>query len=124
MAGAVESAAEKLYRIGEVSRLTGTREFVLRYWETEFPMLKPLKAAGGHRRYRPQDVDMVLEIRRLLYEEGFTIAGARKHLRENGSRPERGGADASRARGPERGTTNLRALRDELRAILTLLEGQ
>src|SRR4029077_11136415 len=70
------------YRIGEVSRLTDLKPFVLRYWETEFPMLEPVKSASGHRLYRQQDVDMVLRIKRLLYDEGFTIAGARRHLRE------------------------------------------
>jgi DNA-binding transcriptional MerR regulator len=73
---------ERLYRIGEVSRLSDLKPFVLRYWETEFPMLEPVKSPSGHRMYRQQDVDMVFKIRRLLYDEGFTIAGARRHLRE------------------------------------------
>ena len=55
---------------------------MLRYWETEFPMLEPVKSPSGHRMYRQQDVDMVFKIKRLLYDEGFTIAGARRHLRE------------------------------------------
>jgi DNA-binding transcriptional MerR regulator len=71
------------FRIGEVSRLTATKAFVLRYWETEFPMLEPVKSPKGHRLYRREDVKTVLEIRRLLYDEGFTIAGARRHLREH-----------------------------------------
>lgn len=74
---------ERLYRIGEVSRLSDLKPFVLRYWETEFPMLEPVKSPSGHRMYRQQDVDMVFKIKRLLYDEGFTIAGARRHLREN-----------------------------------------
>ena len=73
---------EKLYRIGDVSRLTELKPFVLRYWETEFPMLEPVKSPSGHRMYRQEDVDMVFKIKRLLYDEGFTIAGARRHLRE------------------------------------------
>ena len=73
---------EKLYRIGDVSRLTELKPFVLRYWETEFPMLEPVKSLSGHRLYRQEDVDMVFKIKRLLYDEGFTIAGARRHLRE------------------------------------------
>ena len=73
-----------LFRIGEVSRLTGTKPFVLRYWETEFPMLQPVKSPKGHRLYRKQDVDTVLLIKRLLYDDGFTIAGARRHLHETG----------------------------------------
>src|SRR5271157_6192055 len=72
----------RCYRIGEVSRLTALKPFVLRYWETEFPMLEPVKSANGHRLYRQEDVEMVLRIKRLLYDEGFTIAGARRHLRE------------------------------------------
>ena len=72
---------DKLYfRIGEVSRLTHTKAYVLRYWETEFPSLHPGKSSTGHRLYRRRDVEMVLEIRRLLYGEGFTIEGARKLL--------------------------------------------
>ena len=73
---------ERLYRIGEASRLTDTKPFVLRFWETEFPMLQPVKAPKGHRLYRQQDIDLIRTIKRLLYEEGFTIAGARRHLAE------------------------------------------
>ena len=76
------SAEKNLYRIGEVSRITDTKPFVLRYWETEFPMLQPVKSPKGHRLYRRKDVDTVLLIKRLLYDEGFTIAGARRHLRD------------------------------------------
>ena len=72
---------DKLYfRIGEVSKLTQTKPYVLRFWETEFPTLKPAKSKSGHRLYRRQDVEAVLEIKRLLYGKGFTISGARKHL--------------------------------------------
>ena len=75
------SIPDKLYfRIGEVSDLAQTKPYVLRYWETEFPTLRPTKSASGHRLYRRQDVEMVFEIKRLLYEEGFTIEGARKCL--------------------------------------------
>jgi len=83
--GHIESGIGKsFYRIGEVSRLTDTKPFVLRYWESEFPMLQPVKSPKGHRLYRREDVDTVLRIKRLLYDEGFTIAGARRHLREAG----------------------------------------
>ena|SRR5579862_5518263 len=86
--GHIESGISKsFYRIGEVSRLTDTKPFVLRYWETEFPMLQPVKSPKGHRLYRREDVDTVLRIKRLLYDEGFTIAGARRHLREEGDTP-------------------------------------
>src|SRR5580704_16325568 len=74
---------KSLLRIGEVSRLTSTKPFVLRYWETEFPMLQPVKSPKGHRLYRREDIDTVFTIKRLLYNEGFTIAGARRHLRDH-----------------------------------------
>src|ERR1700676_2144474 len=77
---------KSLFRIGEVSRITATKAFVLRYWESEFPTLQPVKSPSGHRLYRREDIETVFEIKRLLYDEGFTIAGARKHLSEqNGS---------------------------------------
>src|SRR6202049_5317149 len=82
---ATQPTIEKdFYRIGEVSRLSELKPFVLRSWETEFPMLEPVKSPSGHRMYRQEDVDMVFKIKRLLYDEGFTIAGARRHLQEMG----------------------------------------
>src|SRR5437773_12024246 len=75
---------EKLYfRIGEVARLCRLPAYVLRFWETEFPQLKPVKSNTGQRMYRRKDVDAVLRIKKLLYEEGFTIAGARQQLRSD-----------------------------------------
>ncbi len=68
------------YRIGEVSRLTGLEPYVLRYWETEFPQIKPGKSSSGQRLYKRKDLDNVLQIKQLLYEEGYTISGARKKL--------------------------------------------
>jgi DNA-binding transcriptional MerR regulator len=74
---------EKIYfRIGEVSELAKLPTYVLRFWETEFPQLKPTKSNTGQRMYRRKDVEYVMQIRRLLYEDGFTIAGAREKLRE------------------------------------------
>ncbi|HLJ88160.1 MAG TPA: MerR family transcriptional regulator [Candidatus Angelobacter sp.] len=73
---------DKIYfRIGEVSRICSLPAYVLRFWETEFPQLKPIKSSTGQRMYRRPDVDYVLRIKKLLYTEGFTIAGARQHLR-------------------------------------------
>ena len=115
-------------RMGEVSRLTALKPFVLRYWESEFPMLQPAKSPSGHRMYSQEDVDLVLKIKRLLYDEGFTIAGARRHLRDsaNGGTevPEGGVAGAGSLDAP---TTQLSRkmlldLRDGLRSFLTLLE--
>ena len=74
---------EKIYfRIGEVSELAKLPSYVLRFWETEFPQLKPSKSSTGQRMYRRRDVEYVMQIRKLLYEDGFTIAGAREKLRE------------------------------------------
>src|SRR5579872_5194545 len=74
---------DKLYfRIGEVSRLAGIKPYVLRFWETEFSALGPKKSGKGHRLYRRKDVELVLEIKRLLYDKRFTIEGARKYLDE------------------------------------------
>lgn len=125
---------KSLFRIGEVSRLTDTKPFVLRYWETEFPMLQPVKSPKGHRLYRREDVQTVLHIKRLLYDEGFTIAGARRHLRgADGVVPELPDLPADEAvitAAPPHPAEPVSAisrqalmdLRDELRAFLTLLE--
>lgn len=113
------------YSIGEVSRMTGIKAFVLRYWETEFPMLEPEKGSNGRRSYRQEDVDLILKIKRLLYDEGFTIAGARRHLREGGAAGE---ADGGATIPPGYGAPQLLNrkmlldMRDSLRAFLTLLE--
>jgi DNA-binding transcriptional MerR regulator len=124
-------ADKNLFRIGEVSRLTDTKPFVLRYWETEFPTLQPVKSPKGHRLYRREDVDTVLLIKRLLYDEGFTIAGARRHLRDLSEGSVELTADSSepkRAPAPDTDTAPnisrkvLQDLRDSLRTFLTLLE--
>ncbi len=72
------------YRIGEVSKLTGIKPYVLRYWESEFRWMAPQKSRSKQRLYRKKDIEMVLLIKRLLYEERYTIAGARQRLREMG----------------------------------------
>jgi DNA-binding transcriptional MerR regulator len=117
------------YRIGEVSRIVELKPFVLRYWESEFPMLEPVKSPSGHRLYRQEDVDLVLKIKRLLYDEGFTIAGARRHLRDsqNGGSTEPASGERIAANGRETQATQLNRkmlldLRDALRSFLTLLE--
>jgi DNA-binding transcriptional MerR regulator len=70
------------YRIGEVSRITGIKPHVLRYWESEFKVIKPHKGGSLQRLYRRKDLDLILKIRRLLYEEGFTISGAKKKIKD------------------------------------------
>jgi DNA-binding transcriptional MerR regulator len=75
------------YRIGEVSELVGVEPHVLRYWETEFRSIRPQKSRKGQRIYSRRDVDRLLKVKDLLYTHGFTIAGARRRLREAGSEP-------------------------------------
>src|ERR687898_769310 len=80
MAAPAEIPDKLYFRIGEVSRLAGVKQYVLRYWETEFPGLTPKKSGSNHRLYRRKDVELVLEIKRLLYDKRYTIEGARNHL--------------------------------------------
>jgi DNA-binding transcriptional MerR regulator len=87
--GAVERGADtqgkRYYRIGEVSRITDVKPYVLRYWESEFRWMAPQKSRSKQRLYRRKDIDMILLIKKMLYEQRFTIAGARKKLRELGA---------------------------------------
>jgi DNA-binding transcriptional MerR regulator len=76
------------YSISEVSEMTGVKAHVLRYWETEFPSLRPKKNRAGNRNYRPKDIKAILVIRDLLYKEKFTISGARKKLQEHYGNPD------------------------------------
>jgi DNA-binding transcriptional MerR regulator len=76
-------SSERLYyRIGEVSRITGLKPHVLRYWESEFKIIKPHKGGSLQRLYRRKDLDLIFKIKKLLYEDGFTIAGAKKKIRD------------------------------------------
>jgi DNA-binding transcriptional MerR regulator len=70
------------FRIGEVGRITGVKPYVLRYWESEFKLLKPIKNKAGQRIYRRREIETILSIKNLLYKKKFTIAGAKKHLAE------------------------------------------
>ncbi len=85
----VEVPDRLYFRIGEVSEITGVPPYVLRYWESEFPALQPRKSGGGQRLYRRRDVVFVLEIKRLLYQERYTVAGARRRLTEREERARR-----------------------------------
>src|SRR5947207_2589624 len=79
---------DKLYfKIGEVSELLGVEPYVLRYWESEFPVLSPKKSGTGHRLYRRKDVELLLRIKHLLYEKRFTIEGARQSLHSEAKSP-------------------------------------
>ncbi|MDQ2840707.1 MAG: MerR family transcriptional regulator [Acidobacteriota bacterium] len=116
---------DKLYfRIGEVAKLAGIKPYVLRFWESEFGGLGPKKSGTGHRLYRRKDVELVLEIKRLLYDRRYTIEGARKVLE---SRPKR---DAVRLPAPQKqaelfsapGISFHKELRKELSEILALMD--
>jgi DNA-binding transcriptional MerR regulator len=117
--GAERDLPEKrYYRIGEVSRLTGIKPYVLRYWESEFRFMAPQKSRSKQRLYRRRDVDLILLVKKLLKEQRFTIAGARKKLREMGV-----------GRALEAGSLSVetdhraryRRIRDELRSIRAML---
>ena len=108
---------DKLYfRMREVSKLTRTEPYVLRFWETKFPQLKPTKTRSQHRLFRREDIRTILEIRNLLYTEGFTIAGARKRL---SSESKKSAASRILAAGGNDG--DFRAVKRELERILTML---
>lgn len=112
---------DKLYfRIGEVARLCRLQAYVLRFWETEFPQLKPVKSSTGQRMYRRRDVESVLHIKKLLYEDGFTIAGARSQLKEE-ARAER---NQTALPFPMRSKVNVAHLRHELKEILHILSAR
>jgi DNA-binding transcriptional MerR regulator len=121
-----DSEEARYYRIGEVARLTELKPFVLRYWENEFPMLEPVKSPNGHRLYRQEDVDLVLKIKRLLYDEGFTIAGARRYLKEavSGGEAAETGSGFGDIHTTQLSRKMLLDLRDGLRSFLTLLESK
>jgi DNA-binding transcriptional MerR regulator len=120
---------DKLYfRIGEVARLAGIKPYVLRFWETEFSALGPRKSGTGHRLYRRKDVELVLEIKRLLYEQRFTIEGARKFLDTRG-KPETPRAEkaskpavAQRDLFPDASASLIDTVRKELRALAEILK--
>jgi DNA-binding transcriptional MerR regulator len=112
---------EKLYfRIGEVAELCCLPAYVLRFWETEFPLLKPVKSNTGQRMYRRKDVENVLRIKKLLYEEGFTIAGARQHLRGDGKTDKK----QVPLPFPARSANDLRYIRQGLSEILNMLSAR
>jgi DNA-binding transcriptional MerR regulator len=112
------------FKIGEVCELTDTQPYVLRYWESEFPALAPAKNTSGQRIYRRRDIETVLRIKQLLYEEGFTIAGAKKRLEMEmaGRAPTPSSLPAGGNGGGEAAKKALHDVRDQLREILTLLE--
>ena len=110
--------AKRYFTIGEVSELCGDKPHVLRYWEQEFTQLKPVKRRGNRRYYQHHEVLLIRRIRDLLYEQGFTISGARNRLDEGAS----GGARAQAARAGA-GNADLVAIRSEIKSIIESLGG-
>jgi DNA-binding transcriptional MerR regulator len=110
-------SADALRNIGEMAEVLGVRTHILRYWEEQFPMLKPLTRAGGRRLYRPEDVALLHTIHRLLHNEGYTIKGARKFLASGDTKDTPVTAPAPVA-GVTVDLTALRAVRDRLSAAL------
>ena len=112
------------FKIGEVCEITDTQPYVLRYWESEFPALAPAKNSSGQRIYRRRDIETVLRIKQLLYEEGFTIAGATKRLESElaGRTPTPTPEGQVTPPPDDQGRAVLREVRQQLREILTLLQ--
>jgi DNA-binding transcriptional MerR regulator len=112
---------DKLYfRIGEVSTLCTLPAYVLRFWETEFPQLKPVKSSTGQRMYRRKDVENVLRIKKLLYEEGFTIAGARQQIKSEHTSAKK----QAPLPFPTQPNADLKRIRQGLNEILTMLSAR
>ena len=115
-------APDALRTIGEVAKALDIRQHVLRYWEEQFPMLRPVKRSGGRRYYRPEDVQMVATINRLVHSEGYTLRGARQVLEEGEGAalpppPALVPTPVAAAAAPDI-TAELRAIRDQLAAAL------
>jgi DNA-binding transcriptional MerR regulator len=115
--------AKRYFTIGEVSDLCGVKPHVLRYWEQEFTQLKPVKRRGNRRYYQHHEVLLIRRIRELLYEEGFTISGARNRLDSSGNLPqEEKGEPVRNGRTPGVNGVDLNAIKRELRAVLDQLQ--
>ena len=102
------------FRIGEVARLLGVKPYVLRYWETEFRVIRPQKSRSQQRLYRRRDVELLRDIRRLLYEERYTIEGARKRLRARLEEADRDEPEAEASRGSGRGKIGRASCRERV----------
>jgi DNA-binding transcriptional MerR regulator len=116
--------AKRYFTIGEVSELCGVKPHVLRYWEQEFTQLKPVKRRGNRRYYQHHEVLLIRRIRQLLYEEGFTISGARNRLDNSSPHEEKAEPEARPTRAaPTPGGVDINAIKRELRAVLEQLQG-
>jgi DNA-binding transcriptional MerR regulator len=114
--------AKRYFTIGEVSELCGVKPHVLRYWEQEFTQLKPVKRRGNRRYYQHHEVLLIRRIRELLYEQGFTISGARNRLDGRGSPADEAEVVSPSPPEPQVPTIPPALLREELHAILAILK--
>src|SRR5437763_3207363 len=114
--------AKRYFTIGEVSDLCAVKPHVLRYWEQEFTQLKPVKRRGNRRYYQHHEVLLIRRIRELLYEEGFTISGARNRLDNSLNGEEKAEAPLRSARGIPPAGVDVAAIKRELRAVLDQLQ--
>ena len=114
--------AKRYFTIGEVSELCGVKPHVLRYWEQEFTQLEPVKRRGNRRYYQHHEVLLIRRIRELLYEEGFTISGARNRLDSSLTHEDKIEPQARAARPAPGAGADLAAIKRELRAVLDQLQ--
>jgi DNA-binding transcriptional MerR regulator len=130
------ATGERPLKIGEAARLLGVEAYVLRFWETQFPFLRPRHASSSHRMYLPRDIELLQLVKRLLHVEGYTIAGAKKHIRDVGLERlcSRAASPASAANGDNLPATDagrrsrdhraLTEIRSELESLRKLLDGR
>jgi DNA-binding transcriptional MerR regulator len=116
--------AKRYFTIGEVSELCGVKPHVLRYWEQEFTQLKPVKRRGNRRYYQHHEVLLVRRIRELLYEQGFTINGARNRLDENDRSPRAHARANGNGHGKHAESLDIAAIREEIESIRKILRGE
>lgn len=113
------SIPDKLYfKIGEVSKITGVEPYILRYWESEFKLVKPFRTKSNQRLYRKKDLESILKIRKMLYVQKFTIAGAKKRLKQNSVQEKQLPLNFSQ----EKYIAFLQEIRDEIKEIYNVLE--
>lgn len=103
------------YRIGEAAKVLGVETHVIRYWESEFPQLKPVRAPSGQRLYHARHLEMLAMVKELLYNQGYTIAGAKKTLEDKSAQPPAGS-------GPGQAPVSASSLQQELKSLLEMLK--
>lgn len=110
------------YKIGEISKIAGVESYVLRYWETEFPFLKPRKNKSGQRVYVKKDLELIVQLKRLLYEERYTIEGVRKKFGDGSVKTSEAKiVSETKRKTPEKPTETIRFVKKKLREILSQL---